>query len=124
MKHADKTIWVIDDDTAILEAMESVLEQEGYNVIVINDPLTITEKITNEKLPDLIYLDILMPEISGSEIIQLLRTTEQTKQIPVVMLSANISGEQISRDAKADGFLKKPFDIITLIESTKKYLSD
>ena len=123
MKHAEKTIWVIDDDTAILEAMESVLHDEEYNVVVINDPSTVERMLENEKLPDLIYLDILMPVIDGSEIARLLKSSDWTKHIPLVMLSANISGEQISHEAKADGFLKKPFDIGTLIEVTKKYLS-
>lgn len=124
MKNADVSIWVIDDDTAVLEAVSSILKDEGYTVLLINDPLLVKTTIEQEETPDLVYLDILMAGMSGQEVAELLRSTEKTQNVPIVMLSANIQVAEIATSAKANGFLKKPFNIEELIQTTKRYLHE
>lgn len=124
MNKSDKTIWVIDDDTAILEAVDTILQDEGYSVVTINDPLTVENKIQTEQLPDLIYLDILMSRLDGASVAHIFKTTETTKNIPIIMLSANIQVEEIAKESKAAAWLKKPFNISELIRLTKLYIKN
>jgi CheY-like chemotaxis protein len=123
MKDSPQTIWVIDDDTAVLEAVSTILKDEGYEVLLINDPLTVKSTIENENPPQLIFLDILMAGMDGQEVAQLVKNSEKTKQVPIVMLSANIQVEEIAKKSHADGFLKKPFNIEELIQVTRKYIA-
>lgn len=122
MKDSPQTIWVIDDDTAVLEAVSTILKDEGYEVLLINDPLAVKSTIENENPPQLIFLDILMAGMDGQEVAQLVKNSEKTKQVPIVMLSANIQVEEIAKKSHAEGFLKKPFNIEELIQTTKKYI--
>ena len=123
MNQPHQTIWVIDDDTAVLEAVSAILKDEGYTVVLINDPLAVKTTIENEEPPQLVFLDILMAGMDGQEVAQLFKKTAKTQNVPIVMLSANIQVEEIAKKSHADGYLKKPFNIEELIQTTKKYLA-
>lgn len=116
-------IWVIDDDIAILEAIEAVLTEEKYTVCIINDPIGIEKHIATEELPQLIFLDVLMSGVDGRDVATILKKNKKTKHIPIVMLSANMKIEEITKEVNADGYLWKPFDINELIRITKKFTS-
>jgi DNA-binding response OmpR family regulator len=108
-----KKILVADDDPAILHSLQMLLEDEGYQVETTVDGATIGD--AQGFRPDLILLDIWMSGMDGREICRQLKSRDNTKGIPIVMISANRDTEQIARQAGADDFIAKPFDIDELL---------
>jgi CheY-like chemotaxis protein len=106
----EKTIFIFDDDADILTLCSILLHQKGFNVHTAANCTNIIDKI-NEAKPNAILMDNRIPEKGGIEATQLLKNNESTKHIPVIFFSANTNVEQLSRQAGADYFLQKPFDI-------------
>jgi DNA-binding response OmpR family regulator len=115
-----KKILVADDDPGILEAIQIMLEDEGYDVMVTVNGETVAKIFEQE--PDLLLLDIWMSGQSGEDICKALKASESTKHIPIIMISANRDTEAIAKSAGADDFITKPFDIDNLLSKVKKYL--
>ncbi|RJQ36066.1 response regulator [Candidatus Microgenomates bacterium] len=113
-------IWVLDDDLSILEVIKIVLEDEGYKVLAMSDGKNFNKKLKKE-LPDLILLDIWMPGMDGNEIVKRLKKQESTKNINVVIISALTDARKIAKEAGADNFLRKPFEICELLNVVKRY---
>ncbi len=116
-----KKILVVDDEPDILEFVQAMLEDAGYEVVT-TDKGDYLEKLHNGGLPHLILLDVLLSGKDGREIVKYLKNREETKRIPVVMLSAHPSAESTSRVAGADEFLPKPFEMDDLLALIQKYL--
>jgi CheY-like chemotaxis protein len=116
-----KTILILDDDLAILEVIRIILEEKGYEVFTLSDSNLAYQTITNRK-PDLILLDIWMPGIDGQEIAKTLKQDQNTKNIPIIMISANNELERMSAASKVEGYLAKPFEIEELLSAVGKYL--
>lgn len=116
----DKTIYVVEDDPAILEVIEIILSENGYKVLPIADSTTLQKKI-EERTPSLILMDIWMSGLGGKELTIKLKSNPITKSIPVILMSAHNDTEKISKEAGADGFLLKPFNITDLIELVQKH---
>lgn len=114
------TIMVADDDPAIVDALHLLLEDEGYHVMSTVDGGMVMK--LNNKLPDLLLLDIWMSGINGGDICRQLKKQSTTQNIPVILISANRDTEMIARESGAEDFLLKPFDIDDLLEKIKKYL--
>ncbi len=115
----DKKILVADDDSGIVDVMQIVLEDDGFDVFTTMDGLNIL-KLCEQK-PDLIFLDIWMSGINGNIICKQLQMSDKFKRIPVIMFSANRNTKQISIDCGADDFLAKPFEIGELLRLAHKY---
>lgn len=115
-----KKILVCDDDQGILEVIKIVLEKEGFEVKLLANGRGI-QKIIKDYKPDLILLDIWMPGVDGEEITKILKKTEETSKIPIVVISALNTTEKIAQESGADDFLEKPFDISDLVKIVKKY---
>ncbi len=111
-----KTILVVDDDPDILDAMQFMLEDAGYRV-------TTTEKgeyaenlrNMNSGLPDVIVLDVLLSGKDGRLICQKLKSQEETKHIPIIMMSAHNNARQSVASVGADDFIAKPFEADELL---------
>src|SRR5438067_6893051 len=114
-----KKILVADDDPGIVDAMRILLEDEGYEVIVTLDAENIL-KLYEEK-PDLLFLDIWMSGTDGNTVCKMLKGNDPTKNVPIIIFSANRDIEAIARECGADDFLLKPFEIKDLIAMVKKY---
>ena len=116
-----KTILLIEDDRALRENTEELLELSGYSMITApNGKIGI--QMAKEKLPDIIVCDIMMPEVDGYGVLKDLSSDESTKHIPFIFLSAKTEHKEIRRgmDLGADDYLTKPFeeeDLINAIES-------
>ena len=121
MQRAQKKILVIDDELAILEFLQELLELEGYSVVAI-DKAEYVEKLPNGSLPDLILLDVLLSGKDGREIVKYLKGQEETRHIPVIMFSAHPSAEETTGAAGADDFVAKPFDFDELLEKVAHFL--
>ncbi len=111
------TILVVDDEKDILELIEYNLKKEGYEVIKASDGQSGIE-LAREKDPDLILLDIMMPEMDGFEVCDIIRADTRLQNKPVIFLTAR-SDEQ----SEIDGLNRGGDDYITKPISTKKLLS-
>ena len=116
------TILVADDDSAILEVMTIVLEGEGHDVVIAKDEEEIFVRL-NDSLPRLILLDIGLGGSDGREVTKRLKSAEYTRQIPVVISSANSDTAKIADEIGADGFLSKPFEIDELLRIVNTHIS-
>jgi DNA-binding response OmpR family regulator len=116
-----KKILVAEDDRAILEVVKIILEQEGYDTLFADREELIRNIIRNQK-PDLILLDIWLGGSDGGKIAKSIKNDKQTKHIPIIMISANNETEKITKEAGADGFLLKPFNIDDLLQIVRKHL--
>ena len=114
-----KKIYVADDDPAILEVCTLVLEDEGYEVETSSDGKSIQNRKVN--LPNLVFLDIMMSGTSGNDICHSIKNNEQTRHLPVVLISANRNIDEIALACGADAVLPKPFDIDILLKLAEKY---
>ena len=116
-------VLVVDDESDVTELLQYRLEQEGYRVATLNDPLGFVVKV-REFEPDLMLLDIMMPELSGIQLCRIVRADPSMKDIPVIFLSAR--GEVEDRikglEAGAEDYISKPFNINELMLRISKML--
>lgn len=110
---SDKNVLICEDDEGITDVAQIVLEGMGYQVTVQNDSTNIFNRIAEVK-PNLILLDLWMPGLSGEEIARTLKANPSTRDIPIIIMSANKDTAQIATKAGANAFLAKPFDITAL----------
>ena len=116
-----KRVLVIDDNAGILFAMQQALELKDYDVHITETfaGIDAVKKIA----PDLIYLDISLVGQDGREIAQELKRDPWTKKIPIIILTAYPSAGGLAKEAGADGFLPKPFELENLWKMTETYTS-
>lgn len=122
MQHPPKHVLVVDDEPDILEFLEVILEEEGYEVVT-SQKAEFLEQLHNGGLPHLILLDVLLSGKDGREIVKYLKRNAETSSIPVIMFSAHPSAEETALAAGADDFLAKPFDIDVLLTKIEHFLS-
>jgi CheY-like chemotaxis protein len=116
-----KKILVVDDDEGITEVVQIVLEGEGYEVKTSKDGECFAN--LSSGLADLILLDLLLAGADGRALCKMLKNDEQTKHIPIVVLSAHANTGKLADDSGADDFLQKPFDVDVLIDVVARNLA-
>ena len=116
-----KKILVADDDPAILDSIKMILELEGYEVVTTVNGATVPSLLKNK--PDLLLLDIWMSGQDGKDICRTLKADKATKNIPIIMVSASRDVAASAKEAGADDFLTKPFEMDDLLAKVKKYTS-
>ena len=111
-----KKILVIDDLPENVFLIQDRLEREGYEVITAFDGKTGIQRAKNE-LPDLVLLDVMMPEMSGFEVCKILIDDPSTSRIPIILVTAKTEAEDIKEGLEAGAFdyIKKPFNRIELL---------
>ena len=109
-------IYVVEDDTSILKLIEYSLRSKGYEVNCFENGNDFFEKL-NEKKPDIVLLDIMLPDIDGIEILKRLKEKDDNEDIWVVMITAKTSEYDIisALDSGADDYIKKPFSVMELL---------
>jgi two-component system alkaline phosphatase synthesis response regulator PhoP len=116
-------ILVVDDETYIVELVKFNLEKEGFRVIVAYDGLSALD-IVQEQRPDLIILDIMLPNIDGLEVCRHLKSDPNYHTIPIIMLTAK--GEEVDTilglEMGADDYIKKPFSPREMVARVKARL--
>lgn len=115
-----KTILLIDDDAGILDVTKIILQDAGYTMLTASSETAMFEQLKKQQ-PDVILLDILLSGTDGIDICRKLKADPKTKDIPVVIMSADTSIEEKFKEAGADDYLTKPFDIEDLEEKVKKW---
>jgi CheY-like chemotaxis protein len=113
-----KSILICDDDVAILEVTKTILELSGYHVETKENTNDIIETVLQVK-PDLIIMDLWIPEVGGEETTMILKADDRTKNIPIILFSANNDIERIASKTEAEDFIKKPYEIQELEEKVK-----
>lgn len=116
-----KKILVIDDDLDILEAIELTLETGGYDSNVTTKGEEVYEKIKTYR-PELIILDVLLSGNDGRLICRNLKSSKDSKHIPIIMISAHPTAKDSVKECGADSFIAKPFSVSGLLEEVKKYV--
>lgn len=116
-------ILVIDDDIAICELVKINLELLGFHVLVANDGET-GFALAKQELPNVIVLDVMMPEIDGYTVAKRIRENSLTKDIPIIMLTAlsQLENKVTGYNIGVDDYLCKPFEIEELILRIKALL--
>lgn len=107
-----KNILVVDDSSTSTFLLESFFEENGYNVIVADDGNKAIAKLA-KMVPDVIFLDLMMPKKSGFDVLAEIKNMDEVKHVPVIIISARSEQEDI-RKAKQMGaveYLYKPIDI-------------
>jgi DNA-binding response OmpR family regulator len=118
-----KNILVIEDNHAILDVITLILQSEAYNVTGLNKSADMMFHIEQLK-PDLLILDIMLPDGDGRELLKTLRSDTTTDQIPVLMISARYTAQNVEHgEYKPNGFLAKPFDIDDLLDKIEGILA-
>lgn len=118
----NKNVLVVEDNRAILDVITLILQSEAYTVTGLDKGADILRHIDLHK-PHLIILDIMLPDVDGRDLLALIRSQEQASKIPVLMISARYTDENIEYGAvKPDGFLAKPFDIDVLLKKIEDIL--
>ncbi|HEU5383998.1 MAG TPA: response regulator [Ktedonobacteraceae bacterium] len=115
-----KRILVIDDDPAISDVMQLILEDAGYAVEIQMDGQAARQLA--EPLPDLLFLDIRVSGTNGGELCCYLKRQPATHHIPIILLSAHQETARIAREAGANEFLAKPFEMVDVLALVAKYL--
>ncbi|MEK7571453.1 MAG: response regulator [Patescibacteria group bacterium] len=117
-----KKIFIIDDEESIVEALTLLLEDVGYTVFSAKKGKDILQNV-RETSPDIILLDLLLSGLDGREICLELKNQSETKEIPLIMVSAHPSAEKSAKEAGSDNFLAKPFETEELLALLDQYLS-
>ena len=114
-----KKIYVADDERSILDALEFMLVEEGYQVRTSSKGYELLR--LKSDLPDLIVLDLLLSGEDGRQICKKLKMQENTRNIPIVMISAHPNVMLSVKECGADDFIPKPFDMHELLTVVSKY---
>jgi EAL domain-containing protein (putative c-di-GMP-specific phosphodiesterase class I)/DNA-binding response OmpR family regulator len=122
---ASEKILIVDDDEDVLLIVQTILDNAGYTAIVARNGREGVEKAIEAK-PDLILLDVMMPELSGWEVCTTLKSAPETRQIPIAMLTVKseirdlITGMQVG----ADDYITKPFTRKKLLSTVRRLLDE
>ena len=118
-----RTVLVIDDDPVILRLLEVNFEMEGFDVRMAGDGVEGLDAARAEP-PDVIVSDVMMPRMSGLELLAGLKADDLTAAIPVILLSAKAQASDVRAglDAGADDYVTKPFEPLDLVDRVLKLL--
>jgi len=113
-------ILVVDDNRITTKLLRRYLEASGYDAVEAYDGIDCLEKV-EQKIPDAIVLDVMMPRLDGYETVKKLKEKEDTRNIPVVIVTAlnDVANQIKSIEAGADDFLSKPIEEKLLISKVK-----
>lgn len=116
-------IYIVEDDKNIREIEMFALKNSGYVVEEFENAKTFFSRIT-EKVPDLVLLDIMLPDMDGLEIVKKLRSSPDTVRVPIILVTAKTTelDKVKGLDIGADDYLTKPFGVMELISRVKALL--
>jgi CheY-like chemotaxis protein len=123
--HNTGTILYIEDNTSNIELVEQILSNQRPSIhLITNIYGRQALRLAIENLPDLILLDLNLPDIHGKEVIRLLQVEEKTRSIPVVIISADATPLQLEKllEAGARKYLTKPLDVLELLQVIDQFI--
>ena len=116
-------IYIVEDDENIREIETIALKNSNYMVCAFEKATTFYKKL-EDIMPDLVLLDVMLPDESGYDIVRKLRKNPATKKLPIIMVTAKTAEMDMIKglDEGADDYIKKPFSIMELITRVKALL--
>ena len=116
-------IYIVEDDDSIREIETIALKNSGHDVIAFENAGGFYKNLSSI-IPDLLILDIMLPDSDGNSIVKKLRSMSETKKLPIIMVTAKTSELDLIRglDNGADDYIKKPFSVMELITRVKALL--
>jgi twitching motility two-component system response regulator PilG len=119
-----KKILIVEDEESLLKLESILLTSKGYEVKGVPNGQAALDALA-EDLPDLVLLDIMLPEIDGFEVCRRIKADSATRHIPVIMLTAKKSREDMARGETvgADWYITKPFKSAMVIETIQRFLA-
>jgi DNA-binding response OmpR family regulator len=123
MPGVERTVLVVDDDAVILRLLEVNFQMEGFDVLTAVDGEEGFDK-AKASHPDVVVSDVMMPKLSGLELVERLKGDDTTRDIPVILLSAKAQVDDIRSglDVGADDYVTKPFEPLELVDRVNKLL--
>jgi DNA-binding response OmpR family regulator len=117
-------VLIVEDDPVILRLLEVNFELEGFDVLLAHDGAEGIE-LAREQRPDLVISDIMMPNVSGIELVEALKGDEATAAIPILLLSAKAQTADVRAglEAGADDYVTKPFEPLELVDRVQALLA-
>ncbi|MDT0645877.1 response regulator [Zunongwangia sp. F260] len=113
-----KKIFLVEDDHALRELIGFLLTEKEYEVKSFSTASSFT-KVINKELPDVILMDIMLPDGNGVDLCKSIREEKETREIPVLLMSAH-ANPSIANGSGANSFLAKPFDVEELYECIER----
>jgi two-component system, cell cycle response regulator DivK len=119
-----KTILIVEDNELNMKLFNDLLQAHGYNTVQAMDGRVVLDMARDTK-PDLILMDIQLPEISGLEVTKMLKADDSLKSIPVIAVTAFAmkGDEEKIRDGGCEGYIAKPISVPSFLETVAKFLS-
>ena len=120
-----KTILIVEDNDLNMKLFNDLLEAHGYTTLQTKDGRQVMN-ITRKQRPNLILMDIQLPEISGLEITRMLKAGDDLKSIPVIAVTAFAmkGDEEKIRDGGCDGYIAKRISVASFLQTISKYLDE
>jgi DNA-binding response OmpR family regulator len=121
---AQKQILIADDNENIRQALTYLLEDEGYSLQIAKDGADTLKKVKSF-LPDVLLLDVMMPEINGYDVCRMIKNDPDLKKTYVILLTARgqAAEQELGKEAGADEYVVKPFSPIDILSKMKNILS-
>ncbi len=122
---AQRTILLVDDSETVLMMERMILQNESYQVVMARDGQEGIAKAVEVK-PDLILMDVVMPKMNGFEAVKWLRQREETKSVPIVMVTTEAEMESMEAGyvSGCSDYVVKPIDTLELLTKVKNLLSE
>ncbi|WP_228237474.1 response regulator transcription factor [Allomuricauda sp. M10] len=119
-----KKILIVDDEPNIVMSLEYAFKKKDFGVFIARDGTEALE-IAEREIPDLILLDVMMPQMDGYETLKRIRENEKLSQTKVVFLSAKSKEKDIEKGLEmgADGYMTKPFSIKKIISDVEEMIT-
>ncbi len=123
MSQRKRTILIVDDEEDVLDLLQLVFETSGFAVRRAATGKSAVS-IAYEEPPDVVLLDVMMPEMDGWQVLRTLKADERTRQVPVVMLSARAErrDKMIGLQEGAEGYIAKPFSPSEVVREVQSFL--
>ena len=120
-----KTVLVVEDNELNMKLFHDLLEAHGYNIIQTRNGLEALELARTHR-PDLILMDIQLPEVSGLEVTKWIKEDDELRAIPIIAVTAFAmkGDEERIRQGGCEAYLSKPISIGKFVETVKTYLGD
>ncbi len=119
-----KTVLVVEDNELNMKLFHDLLEAHGYNILQTKDGMDAL-RIAREHKPDLILMDIQLPEVSGLEVTKWIKEDENLKSIPVIAVTAFAmkGDEEKIRDGGCEAYIAKPISVTNFLETVQRFLN-
>ncbi len=119
-----KTVLVVEDNELNMKLFHDLLEAHGYNILQTKDGMDAL-RIAREHKPDLILMDIQLPEVSGLEVTKWIKEDEDLKSIPVIAVTAFAmkGDEEKIREGGCEAYIAKPISVTNFLETVRKFLN-